>query len=125
MSAPRASCSTSLASSGVSARAAPPSPTTSRASGSTPATFADNRTPPPSTGSASIGSVNGTTPAARFYTPQNVALDSATNIYVADTQNSIIRKITPSGIVSTLAGTPGVFGSAERPGRPRDRLVVR
>ena len=67
-------------------------------------------------GSASIGSVTGTTPTARFYTPQNLALDNATNIYVADTQNSVIRKITPIGIVSILAGTPGVFGSADGTG---------
>jgi len=64
-------------------------------------------------GSASDGSVNGTAPNARFYTPQNVVVDSSTNIYVADTQNSVIRKITPLGIVSIFAGTAGVFGSAD------------
>jgi hypothetical protein len=67
-------------------------------------------------GSASDGSANGATTSARFYTPQNVVVDSSSNIYVADTQNSVIRKITPSGVVSVLAGTAGVFGSAEGTG---------
>jgi sugar lactone lactonase YvrE len=67
-------------------------------------------------GSASAASVNGLTPNARFYNPQNLALDSATNIYVADTQNSVIRKITTSGSVSVFAGTVGVFGAAEGTG---------
>jgi len=67
-------------------------------------------------GSASDGSANGATSAARFYSPQNVAVDNSSNLYVADTQNSIIRKISLSGTVSILAGTPGVFGSAEGSG---------
>jgi sugar lactone lactonase YvrE len=67
-------------------------------------------------GSASDGSANGATSSARFYAPQNVAVDSTSNLYVADTQNSVIRKITGLGTVSILAGTAGVFGSAEGTG---------
>jgi mucin-19 len=50
---------------------------------------------------------------ARFNFPQGVAVDSAGNVYIADTDNSTIRKITPDGVVVTLAGTPGIFGTAD------------
>ena len=51
------------------------------------------------------GSSDGTRE-ARFCFPQGIAVDGAGNLYVADTRNSMIRKITPDGLVSTLAGTP-------------------
>ena len=54
--------------------------------------------------------------AARFFAPNGVALDSAGNIYVADTFNHAIRKVTPTGtnwIVTTLAGLPGTPGSTD------------
>ncbi len=67
-------------------------------------------------GSPSGGSANGASSIARFYNPHNIAVDGLTNVYVADTQNSVIRKITSLGVVSVLAGSPGVFGSADGPG---------
>ena len=54
--------------------------------------------------------------AARFGGPNGVAVDSIGNIYVADTGNAVIRKVTPQGVVTTLAGTPGSFGSADGTG---------
>lgn len=45
--------------------------------------------------------------------PTGVALDRAGNVYIADGGNHTIRKITPTGLVSTLAGTAGVRGSAD------------
>ncbi len=45
-----------------------------------------------------------------------MTIDSAGNCYVADSANNVIRKITPAGIVSTLAGTPGIIGSKDGTG---------
>jgi sugar lactone lactonase YvrE len=67
-------------------------------------------------GSGSPGSTDGTGSAGFFNLPRGIATDSAGNIYVADTDNSTIRKITPAGEVSTLAGTAGVAGSTDATG---------
>lgn len=52
----------------------------------------------------------------RFNNPYSIAIDAAKNLYVADTVGNTIRKVTPSGAVSTLAGTNGVFGSTDGAG---------
>jgi sugar lactone lactonase YvrE len=67
-------------------------------------------------GLGGFGSADGTGSVARFKDPQGVAVDSGGNVYVADSSNHTIRKITPAGIVSTLAGSAGVSGSAEGTG---------
>nr|MBA3569989.1 hypothetical protein [Pyrinomonadaceae bacterium] len=62
------------------------------------------------------GSANGTGSNARFNRPQGVAVDRSFNVYVADTFNNTIRKITPAAVVTTLAGSPGIFGSSDGTG---------
>src|SRR5438093_873600 len=62
------------------------------------------------------GSNDGTGSAARFNNPYSVAVDSAGNVYVADFGNYTVRKITPDGVVTTLAGTAGQYGSADGTG---------
>lgn len=64
-------------------------------------------------GLASSGSADGVGTDARFLQPAGIAKDDIGNIYVADYLNYTIRKVTPTGIVSTLAGKAGIFGSAD------------
>jgi sugar lactone lactonase YvrE len=58
------------------------------------------------------GSTDASGSAARFYGPQGIGLDASGNLYVADTWNNTIRKVTPAGAVSTVAGIAGVAGAA-------------
>lgn len=62
------------------------------------------------------GSNDGTGAAARFDTPMGVAVDSSGNIFVADTANDMIRKVTPDGVVTTFAGAARQFGSNDGTG---------
>ncbi len=77
-------------------------------------------------GSAGVsGSADGKGTAARFNSPQGVAVDSADNVYVTDTGSHTIRRISPDGTVTTIAGrvgeaTPALdgTGTATRFGSP-------
>jgi hypothetical protein len=64
----------------------------------------------------SPGSADGTGSAARFSLPLGVAVDSADNVYVADNDNQTIRKVTPAGVVTTLAGLAGTQGTNDGTG---------
>ncbi len=56
-------------------------------------------------GTGNKGAINGLGKLASFNKPTGVAVDGSGNVYVADAGNNLIRKITPDGTVSTLAGT--------------------
>lgn len=61
------------------------------------------------------GNADGAGLAARFNRPMGLAVDAADNLYVADSGNHTVRKITPDGAVTTFAGAAGVPGTTDGP----------
>jgi sugar lactone lactonase YvrE len=66
-------------------------------------------------GSGSIGAADGTGTVASLAFPRGVAVDSAGIVYVADTSNFKIRRVSPDGVVTTLAGS-GSYGPGDGSG---------
>jgi sugar lactone lactonase YvrE len=56
-------------------------------------------------GTGAVGSLNAAMLTSTFNTPRGVAVDSAGNVYVADSGNRLIRRITLAGVVTTFAGS--------------------
>ena len=65
---------------------------------------------------APAGHADGTGAAASFNQPTGIAIDGSGNLYVSDTGNDTIRKVTAAGVVTTVAGSPGSAGSADGTG---------
>ncbi len=59
------------------------------------------------------GSIDGAVSQAQFHYPSGITVDTAGNLYIADTDNHTLREIAPAGTVSTLAGLAGSSGSAD------------
>jgi sugar lactone lactonase YvrE len=65
---------------------------------------------------AQAGYRDGTGSAAVFDAPTGITVDGSGNLYVVDTGNFVIRKVTPSGVVTTFAGSPFSRGTADGTG---------
>ncbi|MBL8785379.1 MAG: hypothetical protein JNJ59_10790 [Deltaproteobacteria bacterium] len=78
---------------------------------------------------AGIGSAgNGTSAVGKecaLNMPSDLALDNDGNLYIADTSNSCIRKLTPAGAISTAAGQCGKRGFEGDGGKPEEALLDR
>src|SRR5439155_23731951 len=68
-------------------------------------------------GGSGIPGADGTGDAERLWAPSGVAVDSNGNLYVGDQFDYTIRKVTPAGVVTTLAGLTGSYGSVDGTGR--------
>src|SRR5439155_25710317 len=62
-------------------------------------------------GSPTLSGDGGPATSALLSLPRGVAVDPDDNLYVADTGNNVVRKVTPAGVISSVAGT-GAAGSA-------------
>ncbi len=62
------------------------------------------------TGTGGFSGDGGPASAAELNDPKGLCIDKNGNLYIAEELNNIVRKITPAGIISTVAGTAGVAG---------------
>lgn len=84
--------------------------------GQVASTFAGAAPTPGLPGQGTSGSADGTGTAARFNQPTDITIDGDGNLYVTDLRNYTIRKITPAGVVNTLAGSANTQGATDGTG---------
>ena len=65
------------------------------------------------TGTAGYSGDNGPATSAQLYEPNGLAMDGAGNLYIADTVNQRIRKVSPGGTITTVAGNGGCCYSGD------------
>lgn len=71
------------------------------------------------------GNSDGPGNTAQFNIPAAIAIDAADNLYIADSGNGLIRKISPTGVVTTVAGNRALRGAGEPGARlSRPRAIV-
>jgi sugar lactone lactonase YvrE len=68
------------------------------------------------------GTNDGTGSGGMFYSPAGVAVDAAGNVFVADSGDESIRKVTPDGVVTTIAGQPQFDQSSAPVGGTNDGI---
>lgn len=73
-------------------------------------------------GTKGYGGDNGPATAAKLNGPKGIEVDKDGNLFIADEQNHVVRKVTPSGIITTCAGT-GIRG-ASRDGVPATAAML-
>ncbi len=62
------------------------------------------------------GHVDGPKATARLHVAYSMAIDASDHLYLTDSYESTVRKVSPDGAVTTIGGTPGVYSSADGPG---------
>lgn len=67
--------------------------------------------------SAGFSGDGGAATAAQLNLPRDVACDADGNVFICDTGNQVIRMVTPQGVISTVAGVPGVTGTSAEDGK--------
>jgi hypothetical protein len=75
------------------------------------------------TGSLGLGPAEGSATSVALHTPSDVAVDQDGNVYIADTFNSCVRKVSPDGMISTAAGICGKLGYSGDNG-PADQAML-
>ncbi len=76
-------------------------------------------------GSHTTSGNGGAATAAGMEAPNGVAYDAAGNLYVSDQNQNVVRKVSPSGIITAFAGTAGPFGSFGGDGGPATSADLR
>lgn len=67
--------------------------------------------------SAGFGGDGGPATSATLNQPRDVACDTDGNVFIADTGNQVIRMVTPAGVITTVAGVPGMTGDGSDDGK--------